>query len=162
MLVTQSYPTLCNPMDYIAQQGFPRQEYWSRLPFPSPGIFPTQGSNAGLLHCKQILCLLSHQASSTNPITPKLNSVSLSTFFKENLTVITYILRNYYFSSTIITYILSTYTSEIWGGTTKSVSIPHKQLKQEQTSKITKQTQSRHLKFYTNFSKNGFCFWYIF
>ena len=23
--------------------GFPRQEYWSRLPFPSPGDFPTQG-----------------------------------------------------------------------------------------------------------------------
>ena len=21
--------------------GFPRQEYWSGLPFPSPGIFPT-------------------------------------------------------------------------------------------------------------------------
>ena len=29
--------------------GFPRQEYWSGLPFPSPGIFPTQGSNQGLL-----------------------------------------------------------------------------------------------------------------
>ena len=27
--------------------GFPRQEYWSDLPFPSPGIFPTQGSNHG-------------------------------------------------------------------------------------------------------------------
>ena len=24
--------------------GFSRQEYWSGLPFPSPGIFPTQGS----------------------------------------------------------------------------------------------------------------------
>ena len=24
---------------------FPRQEYWSGLPFPSPGAFPTQGSN---------------------------------------------------------------------------------------------------------------------
>ena len=30
--------------------GFPRQEYWSGLPFPPPGIFPTQGSNPGLLH----------------------------------------------------------------------------------------------------------------
>ena len=26
-----------------------RQEYWSRLPFPT-GIFPTQGSNLCLLH----------------------------------------------------------------------------------------------------------------
>ena len=24
---------------------FSRQEYWSGIPFPTPGIFPTQGSN---------------------------------------------------------------------------------------------------------------------
>ena len=30
--------------------GFPRQEYWSGLPFSSPRIFLTQGSNLGLLH----------------------------------------------------------------------------------------------------------------
>ena len=29
--------------------GFPRQEYWSGLPFPPLGIFPTQGSNSILL-----------------------------------------------------------------------------------------------------------------
>ena len=83
---------------------FSRQEYWSGLPFPSPGdlpysgieprsptlqvdslpaelaepqgkskttgmgslsllqrIFPTQESNQGLLHCRQILYHLSHQ-----------------------------------------------------------------------------------------------------
>ena len=34
---------------------FSRQEYWSRLPFPSQGIFPTQGLNPGLLHCRQTL-----------------------------------------------------------------------------------------------------------
>ena len=28
--------------------GFFRQEYWSGLPFPSPGIFPTQGLNLHL------------------------------------------------------------------------------------------------------------------
>ena len=28
--------------------GFSGQEYWSELPFPSPGIFLTQGSNPGL------------------------------------------------------------------------------------------------------------------
>ena len=40
VLVAQWCPTLCDPMDYIACQvplGFPRQEYWSGLPFPSPG-----------------------------------------------------------------------------------------------------------------------------
>ena len=33
--------------------GFPRQEYWSGLPFPAPGNLLTQGSNLyllGLLH----------------------------------------------------------------------------------------------------------------
>ena len=34
--------------------GFSRQEYWSGLPFPSPGDLPTQGSNPGLLHCRWI------------------------------------------------------------------------------------------------------------
>ena len=33
---------------------FSRQEDWSGLPFPSLGIFPMQGSNLGLLHCRQI------------------------------------------------------------------------------------------------------------
>ena len=30
------------------------------------GIFPTQGSNPGLLHCRQILYYLSHQRSPIN------------------------------------------------------------------------------------------------
>ena len=38
----------CNPIVYIAHQappsmGFPRQEYWSQLPFPPPGDLPDQG-----------------------------------------------------------------------------------------------------------------------
>ena len=41
--------------------GFSKQEYWSGLPFPSPGVFPTRGSNPGLLHCRQTLYHLSHQ-----------------------------------------------------------------------------------------------------
>ena len=42
---------------------FSKQEYWNGLPFPSPGIFPTQGSNPGLSHCRQMLYHLSHQGS---------------------------------------------------------------------------------------------------
>ena len=38
---------------------FSRQGYWSGLPFPSPGSLPTQGSNPGLLHCRQTLYCLS-------------------------------------------------------------------------------------------------------
>ena len=43
--------------------GFSRQEYWKGLPFPSPGIFLTQGWNLGLLHCRRTLYRLSHQGS---------------------------------------------------------------------------------------------------
>ena len=44
----QSCLTLCNPMDWVAYQaplstGFSRQEYWSGLPFPSPGDLPKPG-----------------------------------------------------------------------------------------------------------------------
>ena len=40
---------------------FSRQKYWNGLPFLLQGIFPTQESNPGLLHCRQILYHLSHQ-----------------------------------------------------------------------------------------------------
>ena len=48
VFVTQSFPTLCDPMDYIAFQAplsleFSRKEYWSGLPFPSPGDLPNPG-----------------------------------------------------------------------------------------------------------------------
>ena len=32
--------------------GFLKQEYWSGLPFPLPGDFPTQGSSLRLLHIR--------------------------------------------------------------------------------------------------------------
>ena len=48
VLVTQSCPILCNPMDRIAHQAplsmeLSRQEYWSEYPFPSPGDLPDPG-----------------------------------------------------------------------------------------------------------------------
>ena len=60
VLVTQSSPTVFNPMDCIARQaplsmGFSRQENWSGFPSLLQGIFPTEGLNLGLLHCRQIL-----------------------------------------------------------------------------------------------------------
>ena len=33
--------------------GFPRQTYWSGLPFPFPGDLPDQGLNPGLLYYRQ-------------------------------------------------------------------------------------------------------------
>ena len=54
----QSCPTLCDPMDYnpasvhrILQAKNTGVGCHALL----QGIFPTQGSNPGLLHCKQIL-----------------------------------------------------------------------------------------------------------
>ena len=42
--------------------GFSRKEYWSGLPFPSPGgLFSTQGSNPGFPHCRETLHPLSYQ-----------------------------------------------------------------------------------------------------
>ena len=49
-LVSQSHPTLCNPIDSSlpgsSVMGFLRQEYWSKLPFPSPGDLPDPGMKA--------------------------------------------------------------------------------------------------------------------
>ena len=47
-LVTQSGLTLCYPMDCSSlvsplSMGFPRQEYWTGLSFPSPEDFPDPG-----------------------------------------------------------------------------------------------------------------------
>ena len=49
---------------------FPRQKYWSGLPFPSPGIFPTQGSNPHLLHWQADSLPLSHQIRPSTCSTP--------------------------------------------------------------------------------------------
>ena len=42
-----SYPALCTPMDCVHQASlsleFSSQEYWSGLPFPSPGDLPDPG-----------------------------------------------------------------------------------------------------------------------
>ena len=46
-LVAKSCPTLATPWTVARQpllsMGFPRQEYWTKLPFPSPGDFPDPG-----------------------------------------------------------------------------------------------------------------------
>ena len=59
--------------------GVSRQEYWSGLPFPSPGDLPDPGikpgspslqadtlQNPGLHHCRQMLYGLSHQGILTS------------------------------------------------------------------------------------------------
>ena len=64
-LVAKSCPTLATPWTVAYQaplsMGFSRQEYWSGLPFPSPGDLPDQESNPGLLHGRQVLYHLSYK-----------------------------------------------------------------------------------------------------
>ena len=68
-LVTQLYPTLCDPMD-CSLHGIlqPRILEWVTISF-SRGIFSTQGLNWGLLRCRQILYCLSLQGSLIHNIT---------------------------------------------------------------------------------------------
>ena len=67
-LVAQLCPTPCNPMDY----SLPDSSVHGDSPGKNTGvgspallqeIFPTQGLNTGLLHCRWILYHLSHQGS---------------------------------------------------------------------------------------------------
>ena len=64
-VVTQSCLTLCNPMDYSppGSWDFPGKDTGVGCHFLLQGIFPTQGSNLGLLHCRQILYCPSHQGT---------------------------------------------------------------------------------------------------
>ena len=61
-------PTLCDPMNCSSpgssvHETFPGKNVGVGCGFLLLGIFPTQGSNPGLLHCRQILYHLSHQGS---------------------------------------------------------------------------------------------------
>ena len=61
--VTQSCPTLCDPMDYNSPWNSPGQNTGVSSLSILQGIFPTQGLNPGLPHCRQILYQLSHNRS---------------------------------------------------------------------------------------------------
>ena len=62
--VTQSCPTLCNPMDWLCSPwNSPGQNTGVGSLSLLQGIFSIQGSNPGLSHCRQILYQLSHQGS---------------------------------------------------------------------------------------------------
>ena len=85
MLVAQSCLTLCDPRDGSHQSplstGFPRQEYWSGLPFLSPedlpgaGMKPSAAALAGgfftteppgkpiCIHTQGINCMLMHNTN---------------------------------------------------------------------------------------------------
>ena len=59
--------SLCDRMNCSLRaplsMGFPRQEYWSWLPFSSPGDLPDPGIKPGFPDCRQILYHLNHQGN---------------------------------------------------------------------------------------------------
>ena len=68
-LVSQSCPSLCDPVDY-SSPGFSvhgilqvRILVWVAIPFSRGSFFLNQELNLGLMHCRQILYYLSHQVS---------------------------------------------------------------------------------------------------
>ena len=61
--VAHSYLTLCDPMDYTWNS--PGQNTGVGSLSFLQGIFPSQGSNPGLLHCRRILSQLSHKGISS-------------------------------------------------------------------------------------------------
>ena len=70
MLVSQSCLTLCDPMDcspsgssVLGILQARTLEWMIARHSLLEGIFPTQGSKPGLLHCRQTLCYLSQQGS---------------------------------------------------------------------------------------------------
>ena len=89
-LVPLSCPTLCDPMDCSppgasVHGDSPGKNTRVGCHSLLQGIFPTQESNPGLLHCRQILYQLSHQGSQTQvswsqspswPLSPLQNLIS--------------------------------------------------------------------------------------
>ena len=79
--VGQSCPTLCDPMDCSPPGSSihgifqARVLEWAAISF-SRDPFPTQGSNTGPLHCRQMLYHLSHQGSLC--LLTKLHSINIS------------------------------------------------------------------------------------
>ena len=66
--VTLSFLTLCDPMNYIAHQVLslgisPGKNTGMGCHSHLQEIFPTQGPNEGLLHCRWVLNHMSHQGS---------------------------------------------------------------------------------------------------
>ena len=63
MKITHSCPTVCDPMDYYNPWNSPGYNTGVGSLSLLQGIFPIQGSKAGLQHCRRILYQLSHKGS---------------------------------------------------------------------------------------------------
>ena len=73
------------PRQAPLSMGFSRQEYWSGLPCPPPGIFPTQGST----HVSYISCtgrqILYHECHLGSPIYTGINYMYVFIYTETNI-----------------------------------------------------------------------------
>ena len=87
VLVTQSCLTLCDPVDWSPPPETPLSMWILQARTLVgchallQGIFPTQGSKPGLLHCRPILYHLSHQGSPPLPTPTRLPHLHLTSGF---------------------------------------------------------------------------------
>ena len=61
-------PHILQPIRLLCTWEFSRQEYWSGLPFPSPGDLPNLGMEPDLLYCRHIIYWLSYQGSPSHSV----------------------------------------------------------------------------------------------
>ena len=73
MKAAQSCLTLCSPMNYTVH-GILQARIVVGSCSLLQGIFPTQGLNPGLPHCRQILYLLSYQGRPLYRLSPHSNT----------------------------------------------------------------------------------------
>ena len=72
LCLTLCDPTDCSPPGFSVHGNSPGKNTGVGCHTLLQGIFLTQGSNPGLLHCRQILYCLSHQGSPYDPAIPLL------------------------------------------------------------------------------------------
>ena len=84
--VTQSCLTFCNPKD-CSPWNSPGQNTGAGSLSLLQGVFPTQGSNPGLPHCRWIIYQLSHRESAYKPHILQLVNITFLqiSFFFRNL-----------------------------------------------------------------------------
>ena len=93
--VAQLCLTLCDPMDCSppGSMGFSKQEYWSGLPFATPGDLPNSGIEASSLESSALVFLESNRSSSHDIILTQTSNVFMShinigpIFITEEMTV---------------------------------------------------------------------------
>ena len=100
-LVTQSCPTLCDPLDHSppgssVHGDSPSKNTGVGCLFLLQGIFLTQGSNPGFLHCRQILyCINGGELKFTEDMLGSPTPQKQTLFLKTQLILLSYILADY-------------------------------------------------------------------